>query len=102
MLLPRMFLSHPPPDLKPTKRDTGRYLDIPSAGVCLGSRLDVRLVSNEHIMDGYKFLMQDYNKRDKVYMFGCHENVIQSEIYAAFFSPVAATQLGRSWECCTR
>jgi uncharacterized protein (DUF2235 family) len=36
---------------------------------------------SEHIIDGYKFLMQNYHKGDKIYLFGSFlhiENLIES------------------------
>lgn len=61
---------------------------------------------SEHIMDGYKFLMQNYHEGDSVCIFGpCLriENVMSCQPNGSpQGSPVGHTQLARSRECCIR
>ena len=61
---------------------------------------------SEHIMDGYKFLMQNYHEGDSVCIFGrwlLIKNVVpQQPNGRSQDSPVGRTQLARSQECYIR
>jgi hypothetical protein len=62
---------------------------------------------SEHIMDGYKFLMQNYHEGDSICVFGLYclriEKVIsQPPNGCSQDSPVGRTQLAHWQECCIR
>ena len=61
---------------------------------------------SEHIMDGYKFLMQNYHEGDSVCIFGLCLRISylisRQPDGCSQDSRVGRTQLARSQECCIR
>ena len=87
--------------LNPTKRLTqagvGTYIKPGAASPFLRSYIKffdraLALYINEHVLDGYRFLMQHYQKDDRICLFGCvlvflgGRHIIQSDIFPEGYS----------------